>query len=265
MKILFLGTSSGWPLPRLGCHCKICRSNDPKDKRWRSSLLINDSLLIDAGPDIYHEFLRLPRIPLIDHVLITHAHSDNTFGLLDLTHLYHPEKKYHRQKPLLLGAEKVLAEIKKQLHPFDFAFFPKKICQPFKKTNITKSLSVTFLPVEHSQIVSTFAIKILEKQQCVVYLPDFRAIPQSSRKYCQKADILILDGSSLSPAGPKRWGHMPIKKSIPLAKKLKAKQVYYTHIGHGPKSGTHQELETFVQKKGGKDFHIAYDFLKIEI
>ena len=53
MKIKFLGTAAGWPLPRLGCNCQICISKDPKDTRTRTQILINDYLLLDAGYDTY--------------------------------------------------------------------------------------------------------------------------------------------------------------------------------------------------------------------
>lgn len=265
MKILFLGTSAGWPLPRLGCNCKICTSNDPKDKRWRPSVLVNSSTLIDAGPDIYHQLSHYTLNP-IPYILITHAHPDHFFGLWDLTHLYLPDKTRSRQKITLVAPKKTLNEVKNKITPTSFLFFEKKVVEPFQEFSIRYSpLSIRYLPVDHSSDVETFGIKLTEKKKSFIYIPDFRGIPQISQKYCQNVNLLILDGSNIKPAGPKHWGHMPIGKSISLAKKLKAKNVYYTHIGHGPKSGTHQELENFVQKKGGKNFHIAYDGLELTI
>jgi phosphoribosyl 1,2-cyclic phosphodiesterase len=72
--------------------------------------------------------------------------------------------------------------------------------------------------------------------------------------------LLILDGSRLFEQSR---GHESIEAGIKLAKELKAGQVYFVHLGH--KTGTHQELEAFVQKNGGKNFHIAYDALTIGI
>ena len=251
MKIKFLGTSSGWPLPRLGCRCKICTSPDPKDKRTRSSVLINDFLLIDCGPNFYDQFQHQDPTKISD-VFITHAHPDHVSGLWDL-------KIYHKEKNLKLYISKVTH--KKILNLIHFAA-PKIIfIKPDQKIKISNLNIIPFL-VDHTSTTETLGFKIFEKKS-FVYIPDFRTIPRQSIKYCRRANILVLDGSSISPAGPKKWGHLPIKKSILLAKHFGAHQVYFTHIGHGPKSGTHQELEDFVQKKGGKTFHVAYDDLEL--
>src|SRR3989304_6082503 len=93
MRIKFLGTSAGWPLPRLGCECKICSSKDPRDKRTRSQLLVNDILLLDIGPDTYLHLSDSKIDPLkIKYAAITHEHSDHTFGLWDLGHIYNSQK-----------------------------------------------------------------------------------------------------------------------------------------------------------------------------
>src|SRR3989344_9003848 len=63
MKVKFLGTSAVWPLPRLGCNCELCSSVDPKDTRTRTQLLVNDTILLDAGPDTYHHLLSYNRHP----------------------------------------------------------------------------------------------------------------------------------------------------------------------------------------------------------
>ena len=93
MKVKFLGTSAGWPLPRLGCECDICSSKDSRDKRGRSQLLINDILLLDIGPDTYLHLSRDDVDPKkIKFAAITHEHPDHTFGLLDLGHIYNSNK-----------------------------------------------------------------------------------------------------------------------------------------------------------------------------
>ena len=255
MKINFLGTSAGWPLPRLGCHCKICTSKDPKDKRLRSSILINDAILIDSGIDFYHQFLRAKK-PIIDSVFISHVHPDHYFGLWDVSHLM-------SSKPTIYLSLENQKSIVKRINDLTITFLLKKAknfnhSQPIKTSN----LQITPFLVNHSTNTETYGFQASKNDKTFVYIPDFRNIPRSSQKFCRKADVIIFDGSSIKPAGPKRWGHISIKESTSLAKKLKAKKVYYTHIGHGPKSGTHQELEAFVQKHGGKNFHIAFDGLR---
>ena len=82
--ILGSGTSTG--IPMLGCHCRVCESNDPKNKRMRTSIHIKtprNSILIDTGPDLRAQLLR-NKIENIDLTIITHDHADHTHGIDDL-------------------------------------------------------------------------------------------------------------------------------------------------------------------------------------
>jgi len=258
MIVEFLGTSAGWPLPRLGCHCQICRSSNLQDKRSRPSILINNCLLFDCGPDFYHQFLPFSSLPL-KAIFISHAHPDHYFGLWDAAKIYH-------QKPEIFLSAKTKESILKQTNDLTFIFLLRKAknFQPGQTIKIN-NLKITPFLVEHSASIETYGFQIAQNKKFLVYIPDFKNLPSDSKRFIKGANLAIWDGSSIKPAGPTRWGHIPIVKSIPLAKRLKIQNVYYTHIGHGKKSAPHQELENYVQKHGGKNFHIAFDSLKIKI
>lgn len=86
MRITFLGTGTSSGVPVLGCQCKVCRSNDLRDKRFRTAAIVEtDStrILIDAGPDIRMQMLTQP-FRKIDGVLLTHIHYDHVGGIDDL-------------------------------------------------------------------------------------------------------------------------------------------------------------------------------------
>ena len=83
-KVILLGTGTSGGVPSLGCNCDVCRSTDPHDKRLRSAAMIeteNTRILIDAGPDIRQQLLRVP-FRKIDGVLITHIHYDHVGVLM---------------------------------------------------------------------------------------------------------------------------------------------------------------------------------------
>lgn len=254
MKILFLGTSAGWPLPRLGCQCEICVSSDPKDKRKRPVILINEKILVDTGPDIYHQIIKHKvKTENLKDLIITHAHLDHILGFYDLTHVYNL-----KEKPNLYLTQETITRLR-QVYKFPLNPFLPKIVRELETFKIDQ-INFSFIPVEHNRF-PTWGLKI-KGERLVCYFPDLKKLPPSQEKTCRDVHLLILDGSSLGRIGQAK-NHENIIEGIALGKKLKAKMVYFTHIGH--KTGRHQNLEEFVQKKGGKNFHIAYDGLEVEI
>ena len=86
MKITFLGTGTSQGVPVIACHCGVCESNDSKDKRLRSSVLLsynNKNVVIDTGPDFRQQMLSA-KVEHLDAVLFTHEHKDHVAGLDDV-------------------------------------------------------------------------------------------------------------------------------------------------------------------------------------
>lgn len=86
MRITMLGTGTSTGVPTIGCNCRVCTSTDPRDKRLRTSALIetvNGNILIDAGPDMRQQLLR-SGIRSLHGVLLTHAHQDHVGGIDDV-------------------------------------------------------------------------------------------------------------------------------------------------------------------------------------
>jgi len=249
-----LGTSAGWPLPRLGCNCEICTSRDPRDKRLRPVILINDSILVDAGPDIYHQITNHQSpITNLKALILTHAHYDHILGFHDLTHLYN-----HQTDLGLYLTEPTLGGLRRC---FTFPLTPfKPIVAGSEEVLSVGSLKLNFIPVEHAKF-PTWGVKI-KGDRLLGYFPDFNKFLKSQEKTCRDLDLLVLDGSSLGTLGQSH-NHENIIQGIELGRKLKAKQVYFTHLGH--KTGRYENLEKIVQKKGGRNFHIAFDGLELEI
>ena len=87
MKLTFLGTGTSCGVPVIGCGCEVCRSSDKRDRRLRTSALVEAdgvSILIDCGPDFREQYLENIRDKSIDGVLLTHVHYDHMGGLDDL-------------------------------------------------------------------------------------------------------------------------------------------------------------------------------------
>lgn len=86
MQVKILGSGSSLGVPMIGCDCRVCLSDNPKNKRMRQSIIVEESntrILVDCGPDLRSQILE-NNIGEIDAVLITHAHSDHVGGLDDI-------------------------------------------------------------------------------------------------------------------------------------------------------------------------------------
>lgn len=255
MEVLFLGTSAGWPLPRLNCSCNICTSSDSKDKRLRPSILINKSYLIDAPPDIYHQ-LNIHQVDpkKISHILITHSHDDHIMGLYDLSHIY--ERK---DKIKLIATMRVLSEMRKKVG-VSMQSFNIEEAKPFKKVDLGNNNSCWFIPVKHGNI-EAYAIKV-KAAKPIVYAPEFRKILPSSKKELGDIELAIIDGSSKTSHGQAK-GHETIEEGIRLGKEIRAKKILFTNIGH--KTDCHENLLEFVRTEGSDKFGIAFDGLGIKL
>lgn len=270
MKIKFLGSSAGWPLPRLGCKCELCSSTDPRDTRTRTQILIDDKVLLDVGPDTYQHLINLDSIasssqnstPLqndkkegiadtLKAILVSHEHPDHILGFQDITHIYN-----FRNQVSLYITQPVLRGIKR-IFPFPLNPLKVKVVKP-NETFTVDSARVQYFPVIHGK-TPAFGIKYKDGK-FLAYIPDFNKILPSQEKVIRDAHLLIIDGSSLGKIG-QGPGHISITDGIQIAKKLKVKQTYFVHIGH--KTGRHEFLENYLKENAGPNFHIAFDNQKI--
>jgi phosphoribosyl 1,2-cyclic phosphate phosphodiesterase len=120
MRVTILGCGASAGVPLIGCNCPVCKSPNPKNKRLRSSILIeegNDIILIDSSPDLRQQAIS-NNITQIDAVLFTHAHADHVGGIDELRSF-----NYLTNKPLPVYTNKAtLAELERR---FDYAFIPE--------------------------------------------------------------------------------------------------------------------------------------------
>jgi phosphoribosyl 1,2-cyclic phosphate phosphodiesterase len=236
-----LGSSAGWPIPRLGCDCPQCTSPDPRDRRLRSSLLIDRRVLVDAGPDAYAQLMRTGAVP--EQVVLTHDHHDHMLGL-------HALAKLGR---IPLFCTKECEQGVRGIFPrLDFRVMH---LTPGVPAELGDGLRVQAFDVDHSQKTRTMGLRFTDAGgHTLAYMPDL-AEPAAS-KLARGADVALVDGSTRDR--PVR-GHVPIAETVAAAAKLKAGRMLFTHIGH--RTGTHAELEAWLPAGAG----VAHDGLVIEL
>jgi phosphoribosyl 1,2-cyclic phosphate phosphodiesterase len=235
-----LGSSAGWPIPRLGCDCAQCTSPDPRDRRLRSSLLIDRRVLVDAGPDAYAQLMRTGAVP--EQVVLTHDHHDHMLGLHVLAKL--GRIPLHCTKECEQGVRVIFPRL-------DFRVMHMT---PGVPAELGEGLRVQAFDVDHSSKTRTMGLRFTDAGgRTLAYMPDLAEPPGS--KLARGADVALLDGSSRDR--PVR-GHVPMSETVAAAGKLKAGRMLFTHIGH--RTGTHAELEAWLPDGVG----VAYDGLVIE-
>src|SRR3989344_1850555 len=201
MKIKFLGTSAGWPLPRLGCNCQICTSKDPRDTRTRTQILVNDSILLDAGPDSYNHLIKSNISQTLNTIFVTHEHPDHILGFQDLTHLYS-----FKNKVTLFVTKPVLFAIKR-IFPFPLNPIIVKVVEQ-NKAFYVNNIKAEYFPVVHYK-TPAWGVKLKERK-IFIYIPDFNRILPSQEKTVKWAGSWAIDGSSLGKIG-QGPGHISIQ------------------------------------------------------
>jgi len=253
MRLTLLGTGTSGGVPSLGCHCEVCRSTNPRDKRMRSVALLETGrarILIDCGPDIRNQLMPLPFKPF-DAVLLTHIHYDHVAGIDDL-------------RPLcVFGDINIYADgnTVRGLHTTMPYCFTQTLYPGVPKLNLH-----TVRPHEPLRIgdVEVMPIVVMHDKLPILgyrfgrlaYITDMKTIDEGELAYLDGVDTLVVNAL--------RWekephSHQLVADAIAFARRIGAKRTFFTHLTHN--IGLHDEAE----KRLPEGFHFGYDGLVIDV
>ena len=229
--LTFLGTGTSVGVPVIGCDCPVCTSDDPRNQRFRSSVVVRaggQTLLVDTGPDLRMQALR-EGLREIDAVIYTHAHLDHVAGFDELRAFC-----WHKPGPLPLHATEGCMETLKGM--FGWAFFPQSVIDGYVRPEVRVidgpffygDLKVTPLPVEHAAVETIGFLFEYPGSRRVAYLPDVKRIPQETMEKLQGIDVLIID--ALRTAGHPT--HFSLTDALKAASDLRADETWLTHLSH---------------------------------
>jgi phosphoribosyl 1,2-cyclic phosphate phosphodiesterase len=252
--IVVLGSGTSIGIPMIGCRCKTCTSDDPRDKRLRPSVLLKlnqHRVLIDTGPDFRAQALNY-RIERIDAVLYTHSHADHILGLDDLR----PYNYMQKADIPIYGSRDTLAVIEQTFrYVFDSqptdSSRPKLRSNRFKEGDRFSVANLEFEPVRalHGKL-DVYGFRFGD----CAYLTDHSTIPDFSMDRLRDLDVLFLDALRYN-AHPT---HQTIEQSLRTVEELKPKRAYFTHISH-------DVLHAAAEARMPEHVHLAYDGLEIPI
>lgn len=229
--LTFLGTGTSVGVPVIGCHCAVCRSDNPKNKRSRASVVVTAgeyTLLVDTGPDLRTQALR-EGLTKVDAVLYTHAHMDHVVGFDDLRAFC-----WRRTQPLPLhGTSATLEDIQRM---FRWAFSPENSYPGYVKPAAVVvdgpfhygPLRITPLPVIHGSIDTIGFLFEYPQAKSMAYIPDVKTIPEATLSLLKGVDVLIVDALRNEPHPT----HQSVGEALRLAEVTGAGKVWLTHLGH---------------------------------
>lgn len=253
MKVTFLGTGTSQGVPVITCTCETCLSTDSRDKRLRSSVLIETdelTLVIDTGPDFRQQMLR-EHVQKLDAVILTHEHKDHIAGLDDI-------RAYNFMQNCAMDVyarASVHRAIKKE---FNYAFSKKKypgIPQIIQHdiTNAPFTIKgLEIIPVEAKHyFLKIFGYRIGN----FAYLTDASDIAPKEKKKLLGLDVLVVNALRTKV----HYSHYNLEQALNLIRELEPKKAYLTHISH--MMGKHEEIEKLLPE----NVHFAFDGLKISV
>lgn len=251
LRLTFLGTGTSMGVPTLGCECRVCRSPDPHDRRTRPSVLLEyngRAVVIDTSPDFRQQALAA-HLKRVDAVVYTHGHADHLLGLDDL-------RPFNlKQGPIPLYANRATQQLIRQTFPYVFGSgTPNSTVPEVELKEIDGPFELfgrRFLPL----VVLHGEMEVLGfRFGRAAYVTDFSTIPPVALAQLQELDLLVLDALRDRP----HPNHSTVEQSLALARELRPRQVYFTHIAHDL-----GHAETNARLPAG--VALAYDGLSAEV
>lgn len=224
MKVTFLGTGTSVGVPSVGCECETCLSDDPRDKRLRTSVLIEHAgyhLLIDASTDFRQQALGVG-LKKLDAILFTHAHADHCFGLDDARPLMfrHGAIPVYATDETWQGLRRVYAYA---FEPAQYAGVPRIIPRVIEGDFELFGLRVEPLVVLHGGLTVTAF-----RMGGFAYLTDCNLIPDETCDRLRDLDVLVIDALRFK----KHPTHMTLDQALGYIERLRPQRALLTHISH---------------------------------
>lgn len=259
MKLTFLGTGTSQGVPVIGCRCDVCRSDDPRDRRLRTSAMIETHgvrLIIDAGPDFRYQMLRAG-VRHIDAILLTHEHKDHTGGLDDVRAFNFVDYPPTVHRVDIFAAPAAAAIVRKD---FDYAFAQNKYRGvpeiALHEIDVKKPFEVggvAIVPVSgrHSERFTVTGYRIGP----LAYLTDFKSIDDAEVAKLQGVEVLVVNALRFKLHD----SHFNVAEALSLIRRVAPREAYLTHMSH--EIGLHAASDPALPE----GVHLAYDKLQIEI
>jgi len=253
LNITILGTGTSTGVPMIACPCEVCASTNPKDKRLRSSILVQSettTFVVDTTPDFRQQMLRI-RNKKLDAVLFTHPHKDHTAGLDDVR-----AYNFFSHQAMNVYANSLTEEALKR----EFAYvFSDKRYPGIPELNLNTIDETPFFIGD----IKVIPIQVWHYKMPVygfrfgnfTYITDANRIDENEKLKIKGSEVLVLNALRKED----HISHFTLQQAVDLVQELEVPTAYFTHISH--QLGKHDDVNAILPK----DIQLAYDGLQISI
>jgi phosphoribosyl 1,2-cyclic phosphate phosphodiesterase len=226
VKITFLGTGTSQGVPVIACDCDTCRSEDPRDKRLRASLLLESggvTLLFDAGPDFRQQMLR-ENVKRLDAIIITHEHKDHIAGMDDVRAF-----NYKSQDAIDIYAEERVQKAIKREFSYVFAEYkypgiPEMRLNPIPEYGFSVN-GIDIIPVRVRHLnLEIYGFRIGN----FAYITDANYISEESKNKIIGVKYLVINALRKE----KHISHFNLREALDFIRQISPKRAFITHISH---------------------------------
>jgi len=253
LKITFLGTGTSSGVPMIACDCEVCTSTNKKDKRLRSSIMVQSettTLVVDSTPDFRYQMLR-KNVKRLDAIVFTHPHKDHIAGLDDIRAF-----NYFSKKPMQIYANEMTQEV--IIREFPYAFADTKypgLPEIALNTIAMDQFEVGDIPITPILVWHLKMPVMAFRFGKFTYITDANRIDEGEKEKIRGSEILVVNALR----NERHVSHYSLEEAIHLVRDLGVSQAYFTHISH--QLGKHD----IVSAKLPEGIHLAYDGLELNV
>lgn len=258
MKLTFLGTGTSFGVPVIGCACRVCRSTDPRDRRTRHALLLEEggrSLLVDTPPELRLQLVAA-RTRTIEGVFLSHEHADHTHGIDDLRIF---SLRAGRPLPLYVAREFVDPLVSR----FSYIWGPEAAAQPgsaipqleirtFEDREPFEACGLEILPISFPHgVYTSYGFRVGD----LAVVVDGKEVPADAVERLRGIRVLVINALWFGNPHP---GHFSIEEAIEVGRELAVRETYLTHLSH-------RVSQAELEHRLPEGVRAAFDGLTIEI
>lgn len=253
VRLTVLGSGTSVGVPTIGCSCKVCRSDDPRNRRLRPSVCLRwdgTTVVIDTGPDFRQQALA-HGLEKVDAVLFTHAHADHVLGLDDLRPF-----NFVQRGPIPVYASEQTLNVIRRIFSYIFHDGPSESSRPKIDPRVFPGEPIVIngiefvpIPVKHGS-GECHGFRFGNH----AYLTDHSEIPEQSLALLEGVETIFLDALRYKPHPT----HSTVEQSLRTVERLKPRAAYFTHISHDL---DHERAQSLLPE----GVWLAYDGLELEL